>query len=97
MDFEFDLAKSEANWAKHGIDFVAAQELWSVWSLEKALPLQREPRWMRIVLFDERFWAIVYTMRGNRIRLISVRRARKEEVFDYDVANRGRFGHDPQS
>ncbi|MBW8448176.1 MAG: BrnT family toxin [Arenimonas sp.] len=28
MEFEFDPAKSEANRAKHGIDFVAAQELW---------------------------------------------------------------------
>lgn len=28
MEFEFDPAKSEANKAKHGIDFVAAQELW---------------------------------------------------------------------
>ena len=26
--FEYDLAKSEANLAKHGIDFNAAQELW---------------------------------------------------------------------
>ncbi len=28
MEFEFDPVKSEANKAKHGIDFVAAQELW---------------------------------------------------------------------
>ncbi len=28
MEFEFDPANSEANEAKHGIDFVAAQELW---------------------------------------------------------------------
>lgn len=28
MQFEFDPAKSEANKAKHGIDFVATQELW---------------------------------------------------------------------
>jgi uncharacterized DUF497 family protein len=27
MEFEFDPVKSEANKAKHGIDFVAAQEL----------------------------------------------------------------------
>lgn len=26
--FEFDAAKSDANRAKHGIDFVAAQALW---------------------------------------------------------------------
>jgi uncharacterized DUF497 family protein len=29
MDFEFDPATSAANLAKHGIDFVAAQALWS--------------------------------------------------------------------
>ncbi|MSO62009.1 MAG: hypothetical protein EXQ50_07965 [Acidobacteria bacterium] len=29
MEFEFDPAKSAANKAKHGIDFVEAQEFWN--------------------------------------------------------------------
>jgi hypothetical protein len=29
MDFEYDPNKSEANKAKHGIDFEEAQELWN--------------------------------------------------------------------
>lgn len=28
MEFEFDESKSAANAAKHGIDFIAAEELW---------------------------------------------------------------------
>jgi uncharacterized DUF497 family protein len=28
LEFEFDLAKSAANLAKHGIDFTAAQSIW---------------------------------------------------------------------
>jgi hypothetical protein len=28
VEFEFDLRKSESNKAKHGIDFVEAQEIW---------------------------------------------------------------------
>ncbi len=27
--FEFDIAKSESNRAKHGLDFVEAQSLWN--------------------------------------------------------------------
>jgi uncharacterized DUF497 family protein len=30
MQFEYDDNKSQSNLAKHGIDFVAAQELWDV-------------------------------------------------------------------
>ena len=29
MNFEFDKNKSAANLAKHGIDFIKAQELWN--------------------------------------------------------------------
>ena len=96
MEFEFDPAKSDANHAKHGIDFDEAQELWAVWGFEKALPFAKERRWMRIVPLSERFWTVIYTVRGENVRLISVRRARDEETKDYDNANRRRLGHDPQ-
>lgn len=31
MEFEFDPTKSDTNREKHGIDFVAAQMLWTVY------------------------------------------------------------------
>ncbi len=96
MEFEFDPAKSAANYDKHGISFVEAQELWEDWGLEKQLPFVKELRWMRIVRFEERLWTIIYTRRQAKIRLISVRRSRKDEVNAYDSANRRGVGHDSQ-
>jgi len=83
--FEFDAIKSEANRAKHGIDFVEAQSLWSdPMLLEIPAKTEDEPRYLVIGLIDAKHWSAVITYRGNNIRLISVRRARTEEVALYE-------------
>ena len=83
--FEFDAAKSETNCAKHGIDFVEAQSLWSdAMLLEIPAKTDDEPRFLVIGRIDERHWSAVITYRGGNIRLISVRRARNEEVALYE-------------
>ena len=47
MKLEFDPAKSAANKAKHGIDFVEAQGLWAdPWVLEVPVKTEDEPRVM---------------------------------------------------
>lgn len=80
MQFEFDPAKSKVNLAKHGIDFVQAQQLWEDGDrLEIPAQTQDEPRFVLIAVFDHKLWAAIFTNRRDRIRLISVRRARKEE------------------
>jgi uncharacterized protein len=83
--FEFDAAKSESNRAKHGIDFVAAQGLWHDPML-LAIPAitDDEPRFLVIGLIDGKHWSAVITYREAKIRLISVRRARTEEVALYE-------------
>jgi len=81
MDFEFDPAKSEANVREHGIDFLAAQELWRVLALlEIPARTTGEPRFLVIALLRGRHWSAVITYRGPTVRLISVRRSRPEEV-----------------
>lgn len=83
--FEFDTAKSESNRAKHGIDFLEAQSLWSdPMLLEIPAKTEDEPRFLVIGLIDGRHWSAVVTYRGVTIRLISVRRARTEEVAIYE-------------
>ena len=84
MGFEFDPAKSAANLKKHGIDFVAAQALWSDPDrLEiPALSLD-EPRTQVIGRIGDVVWSAFVTHRGERIRIISVRRARDEEKTAY--------------
>lgn len=83
--FEFDTAKSESNRAKHGIDFVEAQALWrDPMLLEIPAKTEDESRYLVIGLINGKHWSAVITYRGANIRLISVRRARTEEVVLYE-------------
>lgn len=85
MEFEFDPRKSAANQTKHGIDFVQAQALWHDSNhLEVPANTRDEPRVLVVGRIEGRHWAGVITYRQNRIRIISVRRARKEEVELYE-------------
>jgi uncharacterized DUF497 family protein len=82
--FEFDAAKSAANLEKHGIDFIGAQALWSDPDrLEVPAGSLNEPRTQVIGRIDDVVWPAFVTMRGDRTRIISVRRARDEEKAAY--------------
>ncbi len=84
-EFEFDEAKSQANLGKHGINFVAAQELWKdPYLLEIRAKSEGEPRFVLIGMIGEKHWSAVVTYREGRIRLISVRRSRKKEIELYE-------------
>jgi hypothetical protein len=85
MDFEFAQAKSETNKRKHGIDFVGAQALWDDPDLlEIPARTDDEPRFLVAGRIGEKHWSGIITYRGNRIRIISVRRSRKEEAKLYE-------------
>ena len=85
MEFEFDPRKSEGNKTKHGIDFIEAQGLWEDPDLLE-IPLRTidEPRLLVIGRISERLWSGIITYRGDKVRIISVRRSRKEEVDLYE-------------
>ena len=83
--FEFDATKSESNRTKHDIDFVEAQRLWNdPMLLEIPAKTDDEPRYLVIGTIDAKHWSAVITYRGTHVRLISVRRARTEEVALYE-------------
>ena len=83
--FEYDLAKSEANLAKHGIDFNAAQELWDDPNLiEIPALVADEPRYLIVACLGHKHWSAVITYRGGNVRIISVRRSRRSEVALYE-------------
>ena len=85
ISFEFDATKSDSNRAKHGIDFVEAQSLWNdPMLLEIPAKTDDEPRYLVIGSIDGKHWSAVITYRGANVRLISVRRARTEEVALYE-------------
>jgi uncharacterized protein len=85
MEFEFDPAKSAANKAKHGIDFDEARAPWSdperVFAPALVGP---EPRFIAIGKIGGRIWTAIFTWRGDRVRIISARRARKSEAERYE-------------
>ncbi len=84
MEFEFDFRKSRSNQKKHGVDFFRAQKLWNDPDLV-AVPARAtdEPR-ILIVARIEGVHSAIVTDRGDRLRIISVRRSRKEEVELYE-------------
>lgn len=85
MDFEFDRHKSEKNKKKHGIDFIEAQMLWDdLDRIEIPAITMDEPRCLVIGKIADRYWSGIITYRGEKIRIISVRRSRAEEVEIYE-------------
>ena len=87
MKFEWDETKSKANEIKHGIDFESAKELWDDNNrIEILTHYPIENRSVLIGILSGKIWAAVFTRRGNAIRIISVRRARKREVKLYGQA-----------
>jgi uncharacterized DUF497 family protein len=88
MKFEWNSEKSVSNEEKHGIDFLAAQELWEDENrIEIYAPYPVEDRRILLARYHEKIWAAVYTLRGEAIRIMSVRRARKKEVNLYEKEN----------
>jgi hypothetical protein len=85
MDFEFDSVKSETNKNKHGIDFIDAQALWNDPDLlEIPAKTTDEPRFLVVGKIGEKYWSGIITYRNENIRIISVRRARNEEIELYE-------------
>ena len=88
MDFEWDEAKNEANMSKHGIDFDDAIGIFNhrVLEHEDRRRDYGELRTRVIGILGGRELVIVYTMRGEVRRIISARRARRDERRAYRQA-----------
>ena len=87
--FEWDEAKREANLTKHRLDFLDAKALFDGRPrITYRSPRGQELRFISVGLVSEAFVTVVWTERGETIRLISFRRARDGEERQY----RARFG-----
>jgi hypothetical protein len=84
--FEFDPAMRATNAAKHGIESLEAQALWDDPNLISlgVLSYDGETRHLFVGRIGRRCWTAVVTYRGERTRIISVRRARRPEEATYD-------------
>lgn len=85
MKFEWDTNKNSSNKSKHGIDFESAKELWLDGNrIEIRVPFPVEDRWIVIGKLQKKIWTAIYTIRGESVRIISVRRAGTKEVALYE-------------
>jgi uncharacterized protein len=88
--FEWDDDKSKANLVKHGIDFDDASEIFYGPIVLRLSNRNNEERWIAIGSLEDRLIAVVFTRRADAIRIISARRARKNEEREYRNAKVGR-------
>ena len=81
--YEWDEGKRQANLAKHGVDFadMVAFE-WDTAALDVDEG-HAEPRWIAIGFIGAVLHFVVFTERGDNIRIISLRKATRREAHNY--------------
>jgi uncharacterized DUF497 family protein len=83
LDLEFDAERNAANRAKHGISLADAAKLEILAVLEEDRFDYGEPRYRAWGVIDGVYFALAFTIRGEKIRPISLRRAHAKEVKRY--------------
>ena len=85
MKFEWDAEKARINAEKHGVEFASVSDF----DFDTALVVvddrfgYRETRFVALGLIGPRVHQLAFTMRGNLIRVISLRKANKREIRTY--------------
>ena len=89
MEYEWNAAKAAANRRKHGVGFDAVLDFdWtSALVVADELADYGEPGWLALGLIGERLHSLAFTIRGERIRVISLRAASRKERVLYEEAN----------
>jgi len=90
VEFEWDPAKAQANLRKHGVPFLMACEVFKDGSRREHTDVSDdygEERWIVLGRAGQKILSVVYTQRGQRIRLISARRANRNEQRSYWIGD----------
>lgn len=85
MEFEWDEDKRHANIKNHGVDFVDVSEMFDgdIFTVEDDRYSYGEQRFVTCGLLKSTVVAVVNTDRGEFIRIISIRKATKNEYRTY--------------
>ncbi len=89
-DFEWDDDKAALNYAKHGVSFELATEVFKdPFGIERLDDREDygEDRFILIGSAEGSILTVVFTERSGRIRIISARQATKREQDDYFTEN----------
>ena len=87
MEFEWDDTKSNVCFERRGFDFAYVVRVFFDPCRVVAQDRRRdygEDRYRLLGTIDGRTYAVVYTVRGSVIRIISARKANRREVIDYE-------------
>lgn len=85
MFLEFDAAKDAVNQGKHGLSLAIAEHFdWEHEPVQPAKAVGGEARWKILATADDQLVAAIFTMRGAVARIISVRRASRQERTHYE-------------
>ena len=87
MEFHWDQVKADLNWKKHGVDFADAvgvfEDGWALTLRDEVV--SGEERFATVGTdFLGRVLVVIYTYRGENIRIISARPATRTERGTYD-------------
>lgn len=89
MKFEWDESKYKTNLEKHGVSFVdAVNMLLSGNFYKESSNYEQEQRTRATGLIDLRYITVVYTVRADKIRIISARVANQKERKNFDEQKR---------
>lgn len=83
MDVEFDPSKDAVNLAKHGVSLARAGELEMLAVLPDTRSEYGEARFRAWGLSDDEAYCLAFTVRDDRVRAISLRRAHEKEIRRY--------------
>jgi uncharacterized protein len=89
LEFEWDEYKRQSNLHKHGIDFIRACQIFEGYTVEFEDTRYNygEERFIAIGQTGNQILTVVYTLQDEVIRLISARKATKNERKIYDESN----------
>jgi uncharacterized DUF497 family protein len=88
--FEWDGTKAKRNYAKHGVSFEFAREVFrDVFAIERVDDRfsYEEERFVIVGVVEGVLLSVNYVTRNERLRLISARRATRNEQDDYFAQN----------
>ncbi|MGL5114561.1 MAG: BrnT family toxin [Beijerinckiaceae bacterium] len=83
MEFDWNEEKNKNTEKLRGINFYDAIMVFKSERIEWSSDKNGERRWVTVGFLRDRLIAVIYTVRGDKIRIISARRARKNEERAY--------------
>lgn len=88
--FEWDDGKAASNWLDHGVPFETARDVFKdIFAIEWTDDRHgdAEERFVTVGMVENRLLFVSYTLRGERIRIISAREAEPRERRRYHNEN----------